>query len=286
MLDVRHTAFAGKIFEKSLLIQYRVRFALLLIILGQPFIEGCNSIKIPDFRHFLTSFPSFIRSRIQWTACNIYPKTSFPFGHNAGGIFLSRGAVAGRLPADHAHLAEKVHSVLEDSAVSLLERRNPALRTQKQRVRGGVFVSGWRNAEREPARVTEHLLTAPHRTRAPWWGRRPHGNGRVRRTHAPGSYLSAACFLPLRASRSTLLIAQHPTRAPRFPARSDAAVRAADSPDTGARRSAAAPCGRPCAKVAGAPHRPARKRGQIHPAGKCEYRKAAAPFPSSCRSSR
>ena len=44
-----------------------------------------------------------------------------PFGHNAGGIFLSRGAVAGRLPADHAHLAEKVHSVLEDSAVSLLE---------------------------------------------------------------------------------------------------------------------------------------------------------------------
>ena len=61
------------------MIQYRVRFALLLIILGQPFIEGCNSIKIPDFRHFLTSFPSFIRSHIQWTACNIYPKTSFPF---------------------------------------------------------------------------------------------------------------------------------------------------------------------------------------------------------------
>ena len=80
MLDVRHTTFAGKILEKSLLIQYRVRFALLLIILGQPLIEGCNSIKIPDFRHFLTSFPSFIRSRIQWTACNIYPKTSFPFG--------------------------------------------------------------------------------------------------------------------------------------------------------------------------------------------------------------
>ena len=79
MLDVRHTTFAGKIFEQSLLIQYRVRFALLLIILGQPFIEGCNSIKIPDFRHFLTSFPSFIRSHIQWTACNIYPKTSFPF---------------------------------------------------------------------------------------------------------------------------------------------------------------------------------------------------------------
>ena len=80
MLDVRHTAFAGKIFEKSLLIQYRVRFALLLIILGEPFIEGCNSIKIPDFRHFLTSFPSFIRSHIQWTACNIYPKTPFPLG--------------------------------------------------------------------------------------------------------------------------------------------------------------------------------------------------------------
>lgn len=82
MLDVCHTAFASKIFEKSLLIQYRVRFALLLIILGQPFIEGCNSIKIPDFRHFLTSFPSFIRIRVQWTACNIYPKTSFPFGEN------------------------------------------------------------------------------------------------------------------------------------------------------------------------------------------------------------
>ena len=80
MLDVRHTTFAGKIFEQSLLIQYRVRFALLLIILGQPFIEGCNSIKIPDFRHFLTSFPSFIRIRVQWTACNIYPKTSFPLG--------------------------------------------------------------------------------------------------------------------------------------------------------------------------------------------------------------
>ena len=79
MLDVHHIAFASKIFEKSLLIQYRVRFAMLLIILGQPFIEGCNSIKIPDFRHFLTSFPAFIRSHIQWTACNIYPKTSFPF---------------------------------------------------------------------------------------------------------------------------------------------------------------------------------------------------------------
>ena len=64
MLDIFHTAFVGKIFEKALLIQYRVRFALLLIILGQPFIEGCNSIKIPDFRHFLASFPSFIRSRI------------------------------------------------------------------------------------------------------------------------------------------------------------------------------------------------------------------------------
>ena len=83
MLDIFHTTFVGKIFEKSLLIQYLVRFALLLIILGQYLIEGCNSIKIPDYRHFLTSFPPFIRSHIQWTACNIYPKTSFPLGEKA-----------------------------------------------------------------------------------------------------------------------------------------------------------------------------------------------------------
>ena len=44
-----------------------------------------------------------------------------------------RGAVAGRLPADHHTWQRKSIQFLEDSAVSLLERRNPALRTQKQR---------------------------------------------------------------------------------------------------------------------------------------------------------
>ena len=67
MLDVRHTAFASKIFEKSLLIQYRVRFALLLIILGQPFAVKATCRKRAEYNLELAQYDFEMPSNLDET---------------------------------------------------------------------------------------------------------------------------------------------------------------------------------------------------------------------------
>ena len=81
MLDVRHTAFAGKIFEKSLLINDGVTIALLVIVTTQTLVKSSDFLVSS---HSLCSFRDFKVICFRRLPNRLIKKS--PKAYNTGGL--------------------------------------------------------------------------------------------------------------------------------------------------------------------------------------------------------